>query len=182
MSVTLEARYVGGNPESGYRVNVKNANPTGMIGDGGVLRYFDTKTEAVMYTNLVNATGKDVFTMEREYEKDRMPERYDRDGFVRINAKDVEGVEDCPKISWGRAAFSRLTDEQIRIINETGRLPEGTKFVCDGMGGYTLSNNYGGIVTGTRTLPEGFELKKDWLGFTVIVPKDTESVFVKDIA
>lgn len=175
MAMEVQAKYLGEDKNGYYNVNVRTANPTGNLGDAGVIRRFENKEEAKAYAEIVNETGEDVF-VKKQPEKAEKPVRHEGDDFV------CEGKKECPKISWARAAFSRLTDEQIKTINETGKLPQGVKVVRDGMGGYTLSNNYGGLVTGTRTIPEGFEMKKDWAGFTVIVPKDTESIFVKDVA
>lgn len=175
MSMEVQAKYMGADDSGYYRVNVRTANPTGNIGDAGVIRRFENNEEAKAYAETVNDTGEDVY-VKRRPQKEEKPVRHQGDCF------DCEKPKECPKISWARAAFSRLTDEQIKTINETGKLPEGVKVVRDGFGGYTLSNNYGGLVTGTRTIPEGFEMKKDWAGFTVIVPKDTESIFVKDVA
>lgn len=177
MVMEVQARYMGESSRGGYYVNVRNANPKGMIGDAGVLRMFKTEDEAKLYTDFVNQTGQDIFIKRPKEENGKA--LHSGDDFI---SEDSCKQGECPKISWTRAAFSRLTDDQIKTINDTRKLPEGVKIVRDGMGGYTLSNNYGGLVTGTRTVPEGFEMKKDWLGFTVIVPKDTESIFVNDVA
>lgn len=173
----IQAKYLGQDNSGSYRVNVRTANPTGKLGDAGVIRYFDTKEEAKDYAKIVNTTGVDVY-QKTSMVNDDEPVRHAGDTFGK-EAMELDKNLECPKISWARAAFSRLTNEQITIINETRKLPQGTKFVPNGYGGYTLSNNYGGIVTGTRTMPEGFELKKNWLGFTVVVPKETESIFIK---
>ena len=94
-------------------------------------------------------------------------------------APDSVSVAQAPKVDFLRIAFNRLTDEQIAKINKTGKLPKNAKFVPDGMGGYTLVNNFFDITPGTKQLPAGFELKNDVLGFTVVVPKGTESVILK---
>ncbi len=182
MSMTVEAKYIGGDETKGYMVNVRNAHPKGMIGDAGYIRRFETDKAAKAFTALVNETGEDFYQKEQLKPEKPIPLCHIGDDFVKAETcEDCEDVE-CPKISWGRATFSRLTDEQIKAINETRKLPEGVKIVRDGMCGYTLSNSYKGLVTGTRTVPEGFEMKKDWLGFTVVVPKDTESIFINDVA
>jgi len=84
----------------------------------------------------------------------------------------------APKISRIRLLFNRLTDEQIKQVNESGMLPENAKFYSNGMGGYALGNNFFNISTGTRQLPAGYELQKNLLGFTVVVPKGSDGLFV----
>ena len=54
--MTVEAVYMGPRKDGSYWVNVKNANPTGMIGDAGVIRRFDSKKDAKVYTKMVNDT------------------------------------------------------------------------------------------------------------------------------
>ena len=54
--MTVEAVYIGPRQGGDYWVNVKNANPTGAIGDGGVIRSFKTEDEAKAYTKTVNDT------------------------------------------------------------------------------------------------------------------------------
>ena len=71
-----------------------------------------------------------------------------------------------------------LTCEQIKQVNESGMLPKNAKFYSNGMGGYTLGNNFFNISTGTRQLPAGYELQKNLLGFTVVVPKGSDGLFV----
>lgn len=89
------------------------------------------------------------------------------------------------KINFLRLVFSRLTDEQVKIINETGVLPEGSKFIeaTDGNGYKTgcpvLTWNIFGITSGTQEVPEGYELKNDILGFTHTVRKGTKGLIYK---
>jgi len=93
---------------------------------------------------------------------------------------------EIPKIGFFRLAFNRLTQEQIDTINTGGKLPENAKFYTKPaeQGGYgeryRLGNNILNIQPGTTTLPAGYELKKDWLGFTKVVPKDTTSIFIRE--
>lgn len=61
MVMQVKARLIGGDSDKGYLVNVRNANPKGMIGDAGVIRKFKDKHEAQSYVDLVNSTGQDVF-------------------------------------------------------------------------------------------------------------------------
>ena len=145
-----------------YWVNVRNANPKGMIGDAGVIRRFKTEEEASIFTDVVNKNkSEDMFMNQAVLDK--------KDGTITV-----------PPISWARATFNRLTDEQVAAINETRRLPENVKIVPDMKGGYRLTYDYTGLTMGTRTVPEGFEMKKDIFGFSGVVPKDTEGVFIKN--
>ena len=62
MAYAVEAKYLGYHDGSGYWVNVRTANPTGNIGDAGVIRRFETKEAAKEYAKTVNSTGVDTFT------------------------------------------------------------------------------------------------------------------------
>ena len=93
--------------------------------------------------------------------------------------KRTTNTKDSTKIGYWRAAFSRLTDEQIKNVNETGELNGNVKFRSNGQGGYVIVPNIMNVSVGTKTLPAGFELKKNFLGFTCVVPKDSESIFLK---
>lgn len=93
--------------------------------------------------------------------------------------KRTTNTKDSTKIGYWRAAFSRLTNEQIKNVNETGKLNGNVKFRSNGQGGYVIVPNIMNVSVGTKTLPAGFELKKNFLGFTCVVPKDSESIFLK---
>ena len=93
--------------------------------------------------------------------------------------KRTTNTKDSTKIGYWRAAFSRLTNEQIEKANKTGKLSGKAKIKQNGRGGYTIVSNLMGISSGTQTIPEGFELRKNWLGFTKVLPKDTEGLFIK---
>ena len=62
--MTVEAVYMGPRQGGDYWVNVKNANPSGMIGDAGVIRRFKTEDDAKAYTKTVNDTKP---SSEQEY-------------------------------------------------------------------------------------------------------------------
>ena len=59
--MTVKAVMMGCDDNGKYRVNVRKAKPTGMIGDAGFIRYFDSKEEAKEYVKAVNKAGVDVF-------------------------------------------------------------------------------------------------------------------------
>lgn len=84
-----------------------------------------------------------------------------------------------PEISTTKLMIKRLTDEQIDQVNKSGKLPENAKFIRDGYGGYYIAANFMNLQIGTRKLPEGFEVRKDALGFTCVLPKDSEGLFIK---
>jgi len=86
----------------------------------------------------------------------------------------------APNIGFFRITFNYLSDEQIKQVNESGKLPKNAKFIPDGMGGYRIHNNFFGIRHGTQQLPAGFELKRSLLGFTVVVPKGTDGLFIRN--
>lgn len=90
-----------------------------------------------------------------------------------------------PKIGFFRLAFSRLTKEQVKQVNETGLLPKNAKFRRNSLSGdtgysYTIQNNIFNVTNGTRQLPEGYEVKNNILGFTRVVPKGTEGFWIKN--
>ena len=84
-----------------------------------------------------------------------------------------------PQISNSRLFFKVLTDEQISQINEAKRLPDNAKFIMNGFGGYTISNNFFNFRAGTKVLPEGFEVRKNIFGMAVVLPKGMEGAVLK---
>lgn len=84
-----------------------------------------------------------------------------------------------PKISRLRLMFNYLSDEQVKAVNESRRLPDNGKFVSKVGGGYTISNNFFGFRAGTKELPVGFEMKRGFLGFAKVVPIGTEGAFIR---
>lgn len=84
-----------------------------------------------------------------------------------------------PRISTVRLMFNLLTDQQIEQINKSRRLPDNAKFIMSGYGRFNIANNFFGIRVGTQTLPEGFEVKKDVLGFAIVLPKDSEGLMIR---
>lgn len=85
-----------------------------------------------------------------------------------------------PKISRLRLAFGLLTKKQVDQINAAGRLPDNAKFMQNGMGGYTIHNNFFNLRHGTSTIPAGFEVRRNILGFATVQPIDTKGLFIKD--
>ena len=59
------------------------------------------------------------------------------------------------------------------------QLPPNAKFVMNGYGSYSISNNFFGIRIGTQTLPEGFEVRKNVFGQAVVLPKGSEGLLIK---
>lgn len=180
----VTAKYLGYDKRTDtYRVNVKNAHPTGKIGDAGVIKYFEAKDKAKEYTDIVNKTKQDVFVpLPKKLTKGPLV-RHEGDVFTQTqtfkgNEDKKVKVEPCAKISLWRGVFSKLTDEQINAVNETGELPKGTKFQPS-VNGYVICHNWFGLMPGTQIMPAGYELKKNIFGFTVCVPKGTEGLFIK---
>lgn len=178
MVAAVEAVYVGQRGQD-YWVNVRNANPQGMIGDAGVIRRFDSKEDAKAYAQQVNATGVDIFAPKPPTYNDNAI-RHSGDEFVYSQRPNDGGMyTEPPKISWGRAVTGFLTQEQVDAINETRRLPDNVKIMPDGAGGYVISYNYFGIRPGTQTVPAGFEIKQDVIGMAHVVPQDTNGLLLK---
>lgn len=84
-----------------------------------------------------------------------------------------------PDIGTFRLATGFLTDKQVNDINKTRQLPPNAKFVMNGYGSYSISNNFFGIRIGTQTLPEGFEVRKNVFGQAVVLPKGSEGLLIK---
>ena len=84
-----------------------------------------------------------------------------------------------PDISWGRAVTGFLTDDQVAALHETGKLPENVKFVPNGVGGYSIVYNYLNVTSGTHDVPQGFEVKRDFMGVAHVVPRGTDGLIYK---
>ena len=174
--MAVEAKYLGYHENEGYWVNVRNAKPTGKAGDGGVIRRFETEEEAKAYMQGVNDCGEDTFMRSVNYAEE--PVRHEGDEFVEEDKENQKNYyTEPPEISWIRAVTGILTYDQVDAINESRRLPDNVKFMMNGSGGYSISYNYFNIRPGTQTLPKGFEVKKDILGFVHVVPTGTTGWF-----
>ncbi len=105
------------------------------------------------------------------------------DTFVKENnnAECAEGCcnGDCANIGVIRLATGFLTDAQVEEINKTGKLPENAKFIPNGVGQYIIANNFFNLRAGTQTMPEGFEVKKNFIGQAIVVPKGTQGLLIK---
>lgn len=65
-----------------YIVNVRNAEPKGLIGDAGLVRQFDDKGAAKNYIDQVNKTGVDTFVHADEIVQSQLPlQRLEGDTF-----------------------------------------------------------------------------------------------------
>ena len=62
--MTVIADYMGPRQGGVYWVNVRNEKPSGLIGDGGVIRRFESEDDAKAYAKTVNETKP---TSEQEY-------------------------------------------------------------------------------------------------------------------
>ena len=84
-----------------------------------------------------------------------------------------------PKVPVLRIWFNRLTQDQIDAINESGKFPKNIKVRPQEVGtGYYMYHNILNMFNGTQTMPEGYELRRNRLGFTRLVPKDTEGFWL----
>lgn len=84
-----------------------------------------------------------------------------------------------PEITNYQALSMRFTDDQIEAMNKVGRVPDKLKIVPNNInGGYTLVYDFGKITQGTKEIPAGFEMKRNVLGFAMIVPKGTEGLLI----
>ncbi len=97
----------------------------------------------------------------------------------------ISGKENAPEIAMMRVLCHYLTDEQIRQVNETGYLPANAKFIpnnAEQPTGYNITYNIFNVSEGTRKLPQGYELQRDVLGFTRVVPQETQGLFLRRVS
>jgi hypothetical protein len=80
--MAVVANYIGLKNSGDYWVNVRNAEPKGLIGDGGVIRRFASEKEAKEYTNQVNTTGVDTFQLKKDEPQQPLNIRHEGDVFV----------------------------------------------------------------------------------------------------
>ena len=57
-------------------------------------------------------------------------------------------------------------------------MPEGTVIAKDENGNYYITSDILNLQSGTRTLPKGYEVKKDKLGFAIVVPAGTKGILI----
>ncbi len=126
-----------------------------------------------MDINKISNIGKVNFKQEIAEPSKALPELTESKDLIQLQ------TSKNPQISDWQFLFSRLNDEQIEQVNKSKMLPPNGKFVMVDHGRYTLVPNWINLFTGTRKLPAGFELRKDILGFSVILPIDSEGLFVQ---
>lgn len=122
-------------------------------------------------TPIKGATFKQ-YSQQAMKEKVQAPVRNDQ--FVPSNNQALP-----PEIGTFRLSTGFLTDRQVDAINQSRRLPSNAKFVMNGYGSYSISNNFFGIRIGTQTLPEGFEVRKNVFGQAVVLPKGSEGLMIR---
>lgn len=88
-------------------------------------------------------------------------------------------IKNDVNIKFFEALSGLLNDEQIDTINKTRKMPEGTIIAKDESGNFYITTDALNIETGTRTLPDGYEVKKNRFGFAVVVPVDTKGIFIE---
>lgn len=101
--------------------------------------------------------------------------------FLRNN-KNTDSLNDTIKndINFLEAQSRLLSDRQISIINKTKKMPDGTIIEKDKYGNYYITSDITGLSTGTKTLPKGYEVRKDITGFAIVVLIDQKGVFIRD--
>ena len=102
-------------------------------------------------------------------------------------AKDTLNLsKKAPEIGTFRAISGFLTDEQYAQLKKSGVLPSNCKFIkeenADGnfTGDYEITYNFFGLRQGTQKLPAGFEIKRNIIGQTVVVPEGTTGLLIKN--
>lgn len=118
-----------------------------------------------------------------------------------LTSCNIDNRQNNHKVDWFAVEFNRLSDEDVRKINKTRQAPQNTVFakidetkteyytdsegnrhsreVETGRWHYELVNNRSGMETGTTTLPEGFSVEKDVMGFIHVVETGTKGLFMK---
>lgn len=120
---------------------------------------YEVRKDVLGFATIVPIDQKSIFL------KDKQPQN------TNINKTDIGFME---------AAFQVLTDKQIEEINRTKKLPEGTVIQKDEHGDFYITGDVTNLSTGTRTLPKGFEVKKNVFGYAIIVPEGTRGIFIKE--
>ena len=85
-----------------------------------------------------------------------------------------------PRISRLRLWLGILSKKQGNKINQSGKLPKKAKFVKAEKGDYKIVNNFFGLKQGTQILPDGYEVKRNLLGFAKVVPTGTKGLFLRN--
>ena len=128
-----------------------------------------------MTINSVSAQSKTAFAgIETQKEQTKVT-----NSGSKIDTVEIKNNEEPPEISNTRLIFGTLKDEQINQINKSKKLPHNGKFVPNGYGGYRIAANFINLTIGTRKLPEGFEVRKDVMGFACVLPIDSSGLFIK---
>ena len=96
-----------------------------------------------------------------------------------IDSFETLSKPDKTNISTTRAVFGYLTQEQIDEINKTRKLPKNIKITRLENGSFHISPNWFNITRGTHTIPEGYELRRNIVGFTEIVPMGEEGLTLR---
>ena len=85
-----------------------------------------------------------------------------------------------PRVSTIRAIFKCLSQTEIDELNKSGRLPKNVKITRNPESGkFCISRNWFNISRGTHIIPEGYELRKNLLGFTEVVPIGEEGITLR---
>ncbi len=120
-----------------------------------------------VYTQSVPGMNQDLF------------KNFEPDKFEPTTMPETKETEP-PKIGMARVIFHRLTKEQLAEVNETRQLPKNAKIVNNEVSGEPrMTWNLLDWSLGTHTLPKGYEMKNDILGFTHIVREDSKAWWLK---
>lgn len=106
--------------------------------------------------------------------------------------------DSMPLLSRTNVALSRLSKDEIQLINRERKVPANADFtkkcettkVCSsdrsdcktintGDCHWEIENNYTGL-TGTRDLPAGYEVRQNCLGFTTVVREGERGICLRE--
>ena len=90
----------------------------------------------------------------------------------------IPEMENNMKVGFLEAQTCILTEEQVEMINKTGRMPEGMLIAKDMSGKFYVTGDLLNVTSGTRTLPKGYEVKRNMLGFAIVVPVGTKGILI----
>ena len=87
--------------------------------------------------------------------------------------KEYEGT----KIDMLSLFAGMLSNEQVEDINKNKKLAKGAVFQKNEDGDYNIVPDFCDLTKGTRILPEGYEVKNNFIGRTKVVPVGTKDIF-----
>lgn len=131
----------------------------------------------IRFNNVSTTRNTQTFTSSPE--KSSLERQPETDSFV----SKASNKEPLPEVGMLQAFLRRFPEDLVDEINETRTLPENI-MIANYNGNYFLNwenpITNGAITGGTKTIPDHLELRNNIFGFTQVVPKDYNNIFLND--